>query len=178
MVPVAADNIGGTLYQRIKVTYGDDGSSTDASASNPLPVTVSSLPAASVSTDALGAAPLAETTLAGATPYKLNSAASTNATSVKGSVGKVYSILLTNTNAAVRYVKFYNKATAPTVGSDTPVLVIAVPGNTAGAGVSWPLGGVPLKFSTGIALAITTGAADADTGAVAANEIIVNLGYV
>ena len=35
---------------------------------------------------------------------------------------------------------------------------------------------MPLKFSTGIAFALTTGAADSDTGAVAANDIIVNLG--
>jgi len=62
------------------------------------------------------------------------------------------------------------------VGTDTPVWTIAIPGNTAGAGAVIP---IPdgLAFSTGIALAITTGAPDADTGAVAANEVIVNLGY-
>lgn len=36
---VAADDIGGVLYQRIKPVFGVDGSATDVSASNPLPVT-------------------------------------------------------------------------------------------------------------------------------------------
>jgi hypothetical protein len=81
-----------------------------------------------------------------------------------------------NLNASPRYLKFYNKATAPTVGTDTPVATEIIPGNTAGAGfiVNIPDG---LAFSTGIAFALTTGLADNDTGAVAANEIIVNLGY-
>ena len=35
---VAADDIGGVLYQRIKPTYGADGSATDVSESNGLPV--------------------------------------------------------------------------------------------------------------------------------------------
>lgn len=116
-------------------------------------------------------------TAGGATPYKLISAASTNATSVKGSGGTVYNITASNVNAAVRYLKLYNKASAPTVGTDTPVQVYAIPGNTAGAGTNIPIGLPGLAFGTGIALAITTGAADSDTGAVAANEIIVNLGY-
>lgn len=34
----ATDDISGIKYQRVKVTYGDDGSATDASANNPLPV--------------------------------------------------------------------------------------------------------------------------------------------
>lgn len=115
-------------------------------------------------------------TSGGATPYKLNSAASTNATSVKGSAGQVYSIMATNTNAAVRYLKLYNKASAPTVGTDTPVQVYALPGATTGGGFSLNIP-VGMVFSTGIAFATTTGAADSDTGAVAANEIIVNLTY-
>ncbi len=116
-------------------------------------------------------------TSGGWTPYKLNSAASTNATSVKASAGQVGFVLVTNTNAAVRYLKLYNKASAPTVGTDTPVQVYAIPGATTGGGVSVPIPNGGLEFTTGIALAITTGAADSDTGAVAANEIIVNLGH-
>lgn len=113
----------------------------------------------------------------GATPYKLISAASTNATSLKASAGQIYMITATNTNAAVRYLKLYNKASSPTVGTDTPVLVFAIPGGTAGAGTNIPVPAGGLVFGTGIAFAITTGAADSDTGAVAANEIIINIGY-
>lgn len=36
---VAADNIGGVLHQRIKISVGADGAAADASAENPLPVT-------------------------------------------------------------------------------------------------------------------------------------------
>lgn len=37
---VAADDIGGILYQRIKIAEGADGTGTDVSAANPLPVSV------------------------------------------------------------------------------------------------------------------------------------------
>jgi hypothetical protein len=35
---IAADEIGGVLYQRIKPTIGEDGSAVDVSASNPMPM--------------------------------------------------------------------------------------------------------------------------------------------
>ena len=35
---VAADEIGGVLFQRVKLTHGADGTATDASAANPLPM--------------------------------------------------------------------------------------------------------------------------------------------
>jgi hypothetical protein len=34
----AADDIGGVLFQRVKVSHGADGSATDTSVSNPLPI--------------------------------------------------------------------------------------------------------------------------------------------
>ena len=108
------------------------------------------------------------------TPYKLISAATTNATSVSATANTLlFGYYISNTNSSVRYVKFYNKASAPTVGTDTPVLVLAIPG-TGAANVSFSDG---INFTTGLAFATTTGAADSDTGAVAANEIIVNLVY-
>ncbi len=36
---IAADEIGGALYQRVKIAAGVDGAATDVSATNPLPVT-------------------------------------------------------------------------------------------------------------------------------------------
>jgi hypothetical protein len=42
---VAADEIGGVLYQRVKVTSGVDGTATDVSSSNPMPVSVGNFPA-------------------------------------------------------------------------------------------------------------------------------------
>lgn len=116
-------------------------------------------------------------TAGGLSISRVISAASTNATSAKGSAGMVYTIIAHNINAAVRYLKLYNKASAPTVGTDTPVLTLPIPANTAGAGFVLDTGGMGISFATGIALAITTGVADADTAAVAANEIVVNVLY-
>jgi hypothetical protein len=112
-----------------------------------------------------------------ATPFKLISGASTNATLVKNAPGCITAIVVTNTNAAPRYLKLYNKATAPTVGTDAPAWTICIPGSTAGGGAVIALDPA-LDFSLGIGIGLTTGAADTDTGAVAANEIVVNLGYV
>jgi hypothetical protein len=102
-------------------------------------------------------------------------AANQDSTVIKASAGAVYSMVLTNINAAPRYVKLYNKATGPT-SADTPVQVYAVPGNTAGAGMVVSMNG--LDFAAGIALRMTTGAANNDANAVAANEVIANLEYV
>lgn len=113
----------------------------------------------------------------GWTLARLLSAATTNATSLKASAGVLGIVYAVNLNAAVRYLKFYNKASAPTVGSDTPVLTMPIPASATGAGFAINLGPNGLSFSTGIAYAITTGVADADTAAVAANEIILTLGY-
>lgn len=112
----------------------------------------------------------------GLSMHKTTSAATTNATSVKSSAGHVYAIQAFNVNAAVRYLKLYNKASTPAVGTDTPVKVLAIPGNTSGAGfvVNWAYG---LVFSTGIAFAITTEPTDDGTTAVAANELTVNIDY-
>lgn len=108
------------------------------------------------------------------TTHHLISAASTNATSVKASAGTVNHIVVNNINAAVRYFKLYNKASAPTVGTDTPVLTLAIP---AGSVQSIVLGTRGLRLGTGIAYALTTGITVADTGAVSASEHAVHISY-
>lgn len=51
---VAADDIGGVLHQRVKIGVGADGSATDVSSANPMPVSAASLPLPSgASTSAL-----------------------------------------------------------------------------------------------------------------------------
>lgn len=100
-------------------------------------------------------------------------AANQDSTVIKNGAGTLYGLIVTNANAAARYLKFYNKATGPT-SADTPVATIYVP----------PLGGVALPidvgadFSTGISLRLTTGVADNDANPVAANEIIVTTFHV
>jgi hypothetical protein len=107
---------------------------------------------------------------AGSTSSFVKSAATTNATSLKASAGNVFSIYLINNSAAVKYFKLYNKASAPTVGTDTPVAVVGIPAtgnNFVMDGSTW----APLRFSTGIAYAITGAVTDADTTAVAVNDV-------
>lgn len=106
-----------------------------------------------------------------------SSAASTNATSVKASAATLHNICgATNTSGATVYVKIYNKASAPTVGTDTPVLTIPIAAGATMAPINWPRG---LYLSAGLAYAITTGAADADAGAVTAGAVVgLNLSYV
>ena len=115
-------------------------------------------------------------TSGGVSASKLISSAGTNATSIKASAGQLYGLFATNANAAPRYLKIYNKATAPVVGSDVPLQTYLIPGNAAGAGFTRYIPhGIP--FTVGIALAITAGAADADASAIGAAEVIVNLEY-
>ena len=112
----------------------------------------------------------------GTSAYKLISLASTNANSVKSSGGNLYSIIAIGLTSTVRYLKFYNKASAPTVGTDTPIMTIPVPANTQGAGIAIPFS-MGVNFPLGIAIAITSGVADADTGAVGAGDVVINLTY-
>lgn len=109
------------------------------------------------------------------TPSNVNSAANTNATLVKGSAGTLFNIGASNTGAAAAFIKLYNKATAPTVGTDVPVLTLVVP---AGGNVDFDLGPMGHRFATGIGLAITNLAADTDTTAVAASQVKVLTSYI
>lgn len=109
------------------------------------------------------------------TASNINSAASTNATSVKATAGTVFNVAAFNNGASAAYIKLYNKASAPTVGTDTPVIVIKVnPGENA----IQNLGVYGHRFLTGIALAITGAAADNDTTAVAASQVKVITAYI
>lgn len=107
--------------------------------------------------------------------HLLNSAATTNATSVKASAGTIFAIAVSNHGAAIRYLKFYNKASAPTVGTDTPIIVIPIP---IGGVVILEGGKTGHRFTTGIAYAITGAAADADTTAIGAGEVKVMMAYI
>ncbi len=98
---------------------------------------------------------------------------------VKTSAGCVYGAWVTNTATTTRWLKFYNAAAASvTVGSTTPVITIGIPGNTSDdISANFGPGGMGIMFDTAICVAATTGVADADTGAPAANDLIVNIFY-
>lgn len=92
---------------------------------------------------------------------------------VKAASGKLCGWYISNVATAARYVKFYNKATAPTQ-ADTPVLTLMIP---ASGGANIPPTTLGINFSAGISLRATTGVADADVGAPTANDVVVNLFY-
>lgn len=90
----------------------------------------------------------------------------------KATPGKLISILAHNVNASTRFLKIYNKATAPTE-ADTPQMTIPLPtGNT-----SLHLGDSGVDFTAGISFRVSTGLADNDTGAPTASQSIINLTF-
>lgn len=93
---------------------------------------------------------------------------------VKASAGTVYGWYLYNNSSATLYMKLYNATVANvTVGTTTPVMTIPVPAGSA-ANVSFNGG---ITFGTAITAAVTTGVADNNTGAPAANDFIANIFY-
>ena len=151
--------------------------SDGAAAITTLPVSLASVPSHAVTNAGTFAVQTSATSTGGYTPGKLVSAATTNATVIKASAGTLGHISASNVNAAARYLKFYNKATTPTVGTDVPVLTYIIPGNTAGAGTNIPLPPQGINFSTGISFATTTEATDAGSTGVAVSEIVINYAF-
>jgi hypothetical protein len=79
-----------------------------------------------------------------------------------------------NINDQEVFLKVYDKATAPTVGTDVPVYTFLIPGNTRGSGTNIPLPEGGIEFKKGLGIAITGNIADSDTTAVLANEQVIN----
>lgn len=106
--------------------------------------------------------------------YSLVSAASTNATLVAAGPRRLFSLLASNSNAGTRFIKLYNKATSPTVGTDQPVLIFPIPPLSftnvqIDAGIQFPLG---------LGFCLTVAGVYTDTAAVAVNDIRVVLNYL
>lgn len=112
-----------------------------------------------------------------ATPYFVNSAATTNGALIITGTSGLQAFYATNEGASAAYVKLYNKATAPTVGTDVPEMIITVPAAVGGVpGVAMlPIGFSGFRFALGLGIAITRNAVFSDTTAVGANEVKVKL---
>lgn len=100
---------------------------------------------------------------------------------VKATAGNVFSVHVTNDNAAVRYFQLHNKATAP-AAAEVPVEVFKIPAGTANnPGVlsldesHFARGGS--HFTTGIGFAVSTTLATF-TDSATASEHIVNIKYI
>jgi len=111
-------------------------------------------------------------------PSKYLSTASTNSTLVKVSEAHLSIIVAVNTTTTVYYLKFYNKAVAPTCNTDPVLFMVPIPfgASNAGGGAVIPIadpGG--LYFQQGLGFCITSGSADSDNGN-AATGVTVSLG--
>lgn len=112
-----------------------------------------------------------------ATPYFVNSAATTNSALILTGTSGLQAFWATNEGASVAYVKLYNKATAPTVGTDVPEMIIPVPAAVSSVpGIANPnMGFHSFRFPLGLGIAITRNAVYTDTTAVGAGEVKVKL---
>lgn len=101
--------------------------------------------------------------------YRFQSAAAgTNSTLVKSSRARLFKLCAFNASASVKFLKVYNRGSAPTVGSVAPVLDFPIPVGywefeTTEHGLQMPLG---------IAFGITGAVGATDSTAVAAGDIV------
>lgn len=95
------------------------------------------------------------------TPFNVTSTASTNLYTRKASPGNLYELTVANPTATAASVKFYNKASNPTLASDVPLFTITL---AAGATQALNFGLLGKRFSVGIAMAITALPAATDSG--------------
>lgn len=104
---------------------------------------------------------------------RVKAAATTNPNSVKVGPGNVYGFFFCGQSAAAlsRFVKFYDKASAPVVGTDIPVFTVPVISTTTLPGLAELSLDYGIPFKLGIAYAITGAIGDADATAVGADDI-------
>jgi hypothetical protein len=117
-------------------------------------------------------------TSGGCTPGSSISTAAVLETEIKATAGQLYQMMVTSIDATPVYAKLYNDTAANTDETDTPIQRFVVPsqGTANGAGFALPIP-TGMVFSTAITLRVTTGAADNDTGALTANEVLVSYCY-
>jgi hypothetical protein len=174
-------NVADYKWFRVRATAHTSGTANyvfapGAYASEPVPASqvTGTQPVSGSLTSAGTVTPIPSTAQGSSTHHHAISAASTNATSVKTSAGVVNCITLSNDAASKRYFKLYNKASAPTVGTDTPIMTIVMPpGDTRVI----DCGAFGIRLATGIAYAITGGIAVSDTAAIGASETAVHIDY-
>jgi hypothetical protein len=128
----------------------------------------------------IGATQPVASTLGGATPYNLIAASGANSTLI-GAAGAhtVYGVQLANIAAAPAYLKLYDKATAPTCGSDIPKAVFIIPAAATaalggGSNVAIPVG---KAFALGLGICIVTGIDNSNSTGVAASNVVINIDY-
>lgn len=161
--------LSGYQFFRLRFTAYTSGTASVTAYFNREIVGTGALPGTAVTVSNL----TASTTSAATVLYTVNSAATTNAASIKATGANVYGLSVMNTSASTKYVRLFNLTTAPTVGTSVPIMVVAVPATS-----SKEIEFVPaLRFSTGLSVAITGGAAATDATAVAAGDVQLLVSY-
>lgn len=157
----------GYQFFRVRFTAYTSGTATASAFLSRESTPITALPSAPTNT-VIGSA-----TSSGVTVYTVNSAASTNAAVIKSTAANLYGISAMNTSATTKYVRFYSKATTPTVGTDVPIMVVAVPATSSKEIDYTPA----LRIATGLGVAITGGAAATDATAVSAGDVQLLVSY-
>lgn len=114
-------------------------------------------------------------TSGGAAPASFLSDGAAKAAVIKATGGQLYGISMGNTGASPVYLRIYNQGTSPGT-SDVPVQRFMIPGNANGSGREklYPVG---IQLASGISYRVTTGAADNNDTACAANEVTISFDY-
>ena len=103
-----------------------------------------------------------------------NNAASTTATNVTTKKTRLLSIDAQNKGASAAFLRIYDKATAPSPGSDVPKMTFMLP---AGGGKVNEKN-MAMELASGFGYAITGGSGETDTTNVTnADEVVVNFEY-
>jgi hypothetical protein len=106
-----------------------------------------------------------------------SSTASTNSTLIRGSAGSVFNIIVHNTHGGAGSsitLRFYDKATAPVVGTDVPMIIIHV-GSNVSKELNFTSG---ITFKNGIAYSLTAGDTLMDATPVDADGVQIYIGYI
>lgn len=167
VVPISFGTTGhGTASGAIRVELPTDGTgviATVGTITNALPAGTHLLGKVGIDQTTIGitnAVTLIPCSSGGPQTARVVCASGTNATGVTTQGSQIYGWHFFNNAAAIRVIHFYDSASTPTAGSDTPIFNVTLPAG-GGSNISWPQG---LPFSSGIGYTITTGLADNDTG--------------
>lgn len=102
---------------------------------------------------------------------------------VKAGAGKLNCIVAMNMTSSARFLKIYDKATAPVLGTTIPVFLVGLQAsmltpvviNLGSPGGDEEESG--MRFLLGLGVAASTSAADADSGATSTGDVLVSLLY-
>lgn len=102
---------------------------------------------------------------------KRTSTADLNQATVQQLGGNLRGVIAVNTNAAARFLKFYDQTDAVVVGTSIPVLTVQLA--PSAMTTIFPTDGI--NFKLGIAMAMTVSAPDSAVDAIGAGDVILTV---